>query len=68
MGSKPKRQVGRPATGKGVQIQVRCHTNFLRALDEWREKQDGGKLSRPEAIRQLAWLALLDRGAAGHLT
>ena len=64
MGRKPRRQVGRPATGKGVQIQVRCHANFLKALDEWREKQDG-RLTRPEAIRQLAWLALLQRGATG---
>jgi hypothetical protein len=65
MASKTKRRVGRPATGKGVQIQVRVHTNFLKALDEWRKKQEGGPLTRPEAIRQLAWLALLQRGAAG---
>jgi hypothetical protein len=63
--NKPKRRMGRPrTTGKGVPIMVRCHGNFLKALDEWRAKQDGGRLSRPEAIRQLAWLALLDRGAA----
>jgi hypothetical protein len=65
MASKTKRRIGRPATGKGIQIQVRVHANFLKALDEWREKQDGGRLTRPEAIRQLAWLALLQRGAAG---
>lgn len=65
MASKTKRRVGRPATGKGVAIMVRCHANFLKALDEWREKQDGGRLTRPEAIRQLAWLALLQRGASG---
>jgi hypothetical protein len=41
---------------------VRVHANFLKALDEWREKQNGGRLTRPEAIRQLAWLALMQRG------
>jgi len=51
-----------------MQIQVRVHANFLRALDEWRKKQEGGPLTRPEAIRQLAWLALLQRGARGDST
>jgi hypothetical protein len=64
--NRPKRRMGRPPTsGKGVQIQVRCHANFLKALDEWRKKQEGGPLTRPEAIRQLTWLALLQRGAGG---
>jgi hypothetical protein len=66
MAGKKKRRTGRPATGKGVQIQVRVHANFLKALDEWRKKQEGGPLTRPEAIRQLAWLALLQRGATGR--
>jgi hypothetical protein len=62
--NKPKPRMGRPpTTGKGVGIMVRCHANFLKALDEWRERTNGGRLTRPEAIRQLAWLALLQRGA-----
>jgi hypothetical protein len=62
-----KRKVGRPrTTGPGYAIQIRVHDNFLTALDSWREKQRGRKLSRPEAIRQLTWLALLDRGAVGR--
>jgi hypothetical protein len=66
MSSSNKPRMGRPrTTGKGVAIMVRCHANFLKALDDWRAKQDGGRLSRPEAIRQLAWLALLQRGAMG---
>lgn len=68
MGSKTKRRMGRPATGKGVPILVRVHANFLKALDEWRKKQEGGPLTRPEAIRQLAWLALLQRSAGGGST
>jgi hypothetical protein len=44
------------------------HPHFLKALDEWRKKQEGGPLTRPEAIRQLAWLALLQRGAGGGST
>jgi hypothetical protein len=63
---KQKKKVGRPpTTGPGLLLGVRVHPSFLKALDEWRAKQDGGKISRPEAIRQLAWLALLQRGATG---
>jgi hypothetical protein len=68
MQRKPKKRLGRPPTGKGLLLGVRVHANFLRALDEWREKQDGRRLTRPEAIRQLAWLALLQRGAGGGST
>jgi hypothetical protein len=62
-----KRKVGRPrTTGPGYAIQIRVHDNFLAALDAWIARERGRKkLSRPEAIRQLAWLALLQRGAAG---
>ena len=62
-----RKRMGRPpTTGTGVLLGVRVHPNFLKALDEWREKQNGGKVSRPEAVRQLAWLALLERGATGR--
>ena len=52
--------IGRPPTGKGLLVGVRMHPNFLKVLDEWREKQKGRKLSRPEAIRQL-------RADSGHM-
>lgn len=45
----PKKR-GRPATGKGTQIQVRLHGPELSALDAWREKQDPVP-TRPEAMR-----------------
>jgi hypothetical protein len=61
---KQQKKMGRPrTTGRGLLLGVRVHSNFLKALDEWRAKE-GSKISRPEAVRQLAWLALLDRGAA----
>jgi hypothetical protein len=61
--AKKKRGPGRPpTTGPGYAIQIRVHPNFLQALDEWRERQNGGAISRPEAVRQLAWLALLSAG------
>jgi hypothetical protein len=63
MQRKQKKRMGRPPTGKGLLLGVRVHPNFLKALDEWREKQKGRKLSRPEAIRQLSWLQLLAQGA-----
>lgn len=45
----PKKR-GRPATGKGVQVQVRLHDPELSALDEWIAEQPQ-ELTRPEAIR-----------------
>ena len=54
--ARPKR--GRPkTTGKGELIGVRCHKDFLAALDVWRAQQEG-EVSRPDAIRRLAELAL----------
>jgi hypothetical protein len=58
------KRMGRPPTGKGHPIMVRLQPNFLKALDRWRENQRR-TLSRPEAIRQLAWLGLLHQGAVG---
>jgi hypothetical protein len=54
---KKRKRMGRPPTGKGHPIMVRLQPNFLKALDRWRENQRRA-LSRPEAIRQLAWLGL----------
>jgi hypothetical protein len=42
-------------TGPGEQINVRCHTDFLARVDEWRKAPE---LSRPQAIRQLAEIGL----------
>jgi hypothetical protein len=44
-------------TGKSELIGVRCHKDFLAALDVWRAQQEG-EVSRPDAIRRLAELAL----------
>jgi len=53
-----KRGRGRPATtGKGTLIALRCHDEFLSAVDAWREKQSVPP-SRPAAIRYLAGLGL----------
>ena len=48
-------KVGRPKTGRGVQVIVRMHTKQLRAIDRWIR---GAEISRPEAIRRLVGLAL----------
>jgi hypothetical protein len=51
------KKLGRPATGRGVPVQVRMPLDELKALDEW-IKADGGLLSRPQAIRRLVKLGL----------
>ncbi len=48
---------GRPKTGIGTLVGVRLQPEQLLRLDEWIE-QDGGRFSRPEAMRRLleqAW-------------
>jgi hypothetical protein len=56
-----KRKPGRPrTTGPGEQVKLRCHPDFLNAVDEWRTRQSRKPVSRPKAIMQLAWLALLE--------
>jgi hypothetical protein len=53
-----RRGPGRPVTtGKGTPIVVRCHDEFLSAIDAWREKQNVPP-SRPAAIRYLAEVGL----------
>jgi hypothetical protein len=55
-----KSRRGRPrTTGPGSQIQVRCHEEFLTAVDKWCAKQEG-EISRPDAIRRLAELGLAE--------
>jgi hypothetical protein len=49
-----KKRRGPAPTGKGTLIGVRLQPNQLKALDKW----SAGKLTRPEAIRQLVEAAL----------
>jgi hypothetical protein len=64
---KERRKPGRPkTTGPGTQVVLRCHEDFLVAVDRWRGRQNG-ELTRARAIMQLAWLALLERGAQGRI-
>jgi hypothetical protein len=51
--AKKKRKLGRPSTGRGAQINVRCQPDFLKAVDKWRGAQLD-KPSRPQAIIRLA--------------
>jgi len=43
---------GRPATGQGLTIGVRCHPPLLREIDVWRSALRD-KPKRSEAIRRL---------------
>lgn len=43
---------GPAPTGVGTLVGVRLHPPQLRALDSWIE-QEGGELSRPEAVRRI---------------
>jgi hypothetical protein len=53
-----KKKRGRPpTTGSGEQVKLRCHSDFLAAIDEWIAR-NGGKLTRPRAIMMLARLGL----------
>ena len=52
---------GRPATGQGTAIGVRCHDELLAAIDTWRR----GELdfpTRANAIRRLAIIGLKSLG------
>jgi hypothetical protein len=48
-----KKGRGRPATGRGTTIGVRCHDEMLAAIDEWRRRQPD-QPTRATAIRSLA--------------
>ena len=62
--AKERRKPGRPkTTGPGTQVVLRCHEDFLAAVDQWRERQNGDKLTRARAIMQLATGAARSRGA-----
>jgi hypothetical protein len=51
--AKKKRGPGRPSTGRGAQVNVRCQPAFLKLVDKWRMAQPE-KPSRPQAIVRLA--------------
>jgi hypothetical protein len=51
------RKRGRPATGHGKTIGVRCHERLLEAIDEWR-RAESDLPTRAEAIRRLVEQAL----------
>jgi hypothetical protein len=53
----PKKKRGPPATGQGIQIQVRIQPDKLTTLDRWIAAK-GDNLSRPEAIRRLVEIGL----------
>lgn len=55
--SPPPARMGRPPTGRGEQVAVRVHPPMMSVLDEWRDRQIE-RLSRPEAMRRLAAMAL----------
>jgi hypothetical protein len=57
----PKKKRGPPATGHGVQIQVRIQPDKLLILDKWIAQQDDTP-SRPEAIRRIVERALGRKG------
>jgi hypothetical protein len=48
---------GRPATGQGITLGVRCHPPLLSRIDEWRRVQ-ADIPNRAEAIRRLVELGL----------
>jgi hypothetical protein len=58
--SREKRQAkkkGRPATGRGVTIGVRCHVDLLASIDAWR-RNESDLPTRATAIRRLTQLGL----------
>lgn len=55
--AKSAKKVGRPATGQGTQVVVRCQEALLTALDDWRSRQRPIP-TRAEAIRQLTEASL----------
>jgi len=59
--ARKRKKPGPPrTTGPGEQVKLRCHADFLQAVDAWRARQSREPVSRPKAIMQLAWLALLE--------
>ena len=59
-GSQAKRPPGRPRTGRGILIGVRCQPDFIKEIDAWREAQPVPP-SRPQAIVHHAATSLARR-------
>ena len=51
-----KKELGRPATGKGTQVGERWHDAELTAIDKW--IASNGEMTRGQAIRRLVSLGL----------
>jgi hypothetical protein len=60
---KPGRPKGTGTTGIGTLIGVRCHAEFLAAVDKWRGKQEVPP-ARAAAVRRLAEIGLEKLGLA----
>jgi len=52
-----KQRRGRPATGKGIPVQVRFQKPLIRALDDWLKSHPGAR-SRADAVRRLVEMGL----------
>jgi len=52
-----KKKRGRPATGRGAQVQVRLQPILLQQIDLWRGNRSDAP-GRPEAVRRLIQLGL----------
>jgi hypothetical protein len=55
---------GRPATGRGKTIGVRCHNGLLESIDKWR-RSEPDLPTRAKAIRRLVEQALGGKTASG---
>lgn len=53
-----KKTRGRPVTtGRGTGVLIKVHDPLLAAVDNWRKRKGGG-LTRPEAFKRLAAIAI----------
>jgi hypothetical protein len=62
MSGKEKGKPGRPATGKGAQVQVRFHPDDMAIVDAYAAEHG---ISRPEAIRRLIRAGKIKSGKGG---
>ncbi len=62
MADKGKGKPGRPATGKGEQVQVRFHPHDMAIVDAYASEHG---ISRPEAIRRLIRAGKIKSGEGG---
>ena len=67
-----KNKRGRPAIGRGIQINAMLRPETVEALDAWRGNQSDPQPTRPQAVRAIVEKALASEGgketiAAGEL-